>query len=549
MRKFKKYILLTLIPLFIAFFSFKADDRYFEIAKNLDIFATLFKELNSLYVDEINPTRAMGVGIKAMLKELDPYTNYYAEDAIEDYRTLTTGKYNGIGATTAYDGKKHTIVMIYQYSPADKAGLKIGDELLAIDNVTLSGKDDEQLGRLLKGQRGTKVEVSVNRFGQQKPVKIEIERDIVKTSDVPHYGMIDDKTGYIQLKDFSATAAKEIKAAFEEMKGEGMTNLVLDLRSNPGGLLNMAIDICNFFIPKGKLVVETKGKVAEWNKKYGTNNQPLDTEMPIVVLLNSSSASASEIVGGTLQDYDRGVLVGQRSFGKGLVQTTRPLSYNTQLKVTTAKYYIPSGRCIQAIDYSHRNPDGSVGKLPDSLRSTFYTANKRLVLDGGGVDPDVYVKPKELSDFTNQLVSKKLIFDYATKYYYEHQNDEPENLFMPDAATFADFKNFVKSRNFNFESEVSKSLKKLTEESKKDPLLAEIQGNLESLQTKVSAANDKKFDQYEEEIRQQLALEILSRYHYDKVMKFVSFERDPEVQKALELFANPAEYNKILGKK
>jgi carboxyl-terminal processing protease len=549
MRKFKKYILLTFIPLFIAFFSFKADDRYFEIAKNLDIFATLFKELNSLYVDEINPTRAMGVGIKAMLKELDPYTNYYAEDAIEDYRTLTTGKYNGIGATTAYDGKKHTIVMIYQYSPADKAGLKIGDELLAIDNVTLSGKDDEQLGRLLKGQRGTKVEVSVNRFGQQKPVKIEIERDIVKTSDVPHYGMIDDKTGYIQLKDFSATAAKEIKAAFEEMKSEGMTNLVLDLRSNPGGLLNMAIDICNFFIPKGKLVVETKGKVAEWNKKYGTNNQPLDTEMPIVVLLNSSSASASEIVGGTLQDYDRGVLVGQRSFGKGLVQTTRPLSYNTQLKVTTAKYYIPSGRCIQAIDYSHRNPDGSVGKLPDSLRSTFYTANKRLVLDGGGVDPDVYVKPKELSDFTNQLVSKKLIFDYATKYYYENQNDEPENLFMPDAATFADFKNFVKSRNFNFESEVSKSLKKLTEEFKKDPLLAEIQGNLESLQTKVSAANDKKFDQYEEEIRQQLALEILSRYHYDKVMKFVSFERDPEVQKALELFANPAEYNKILGKK
>ncbi|SOE22449.1 C-terminal processing peptidase-3. Serine peptidase. MEROPS family S41A [Spirosomataceae bacterium TFI 002] len=549
MKKFRKYLLLALLPAVIGIFSFTVDDRYFEIAKNLDIFATMFKELNSLYVDEINPTKAMRVGIQAMLKELDPYTNFYPEDDIEDYRTLTTGKYNGIGATTAFDGKKHTIVMIYQYSPADKAGLKIGDELVSVDKVTLAGKDDDQLGRLLKGQRGTKVDLEVNRYGEKKPISLSIERDIVKTSDVPHYGMIDEKTGYIQLKDFSATAAKEIKAAFEEMKGQGMQSLVLDLRSNPGGLLNMAIDISNFFIPKGKLVVETKGKVGEWNKKYGTQNQPLDTEMPVVVLINGSSASASEIVSGTLQDYDRGVLIGQRSFGKGLVQTTRPLSYNTQLKVTTAKYYIPSGRCIQAIDYSHRNPDGSVGKLPDSLRSTFYTSNKRLVLDGGGVDPDIYVKPKELSDFTKQLVSSKLIFDYATKYYFEHIKDEPGNLFMPSEAILADFKTFIKNKNFEYESEVSKSLKTLETESKKDPLLNELQSSIAQLKAKVGTANEAKFEQYKMEIKEQLALEILSRYHYDKVMKFVSFERDPEVQKALELFKNPAEYKKILAGK
>jgi carboxyl-terminal processing protease len=311
----------------------------------------------------------------------------------------------------------------------------------------------------------------------------------------------------------------------------------------------MAIDISNFFIPKGKLVVETKGKVGEWNKKYGTNNQPLDTEMPLVVLINGSSASASEIVSGTLQDYDRGVLIGQRSFGKGLVQTTRPLSYNTQLKVTTAKYYIPSGRCIQAIDYSNRNPDGSVGKLPDSLRSTFYTSNRRLVLDGGGVDPDIYVKPKEFSDYTKQLISSKLIFDYATKYYFEHMKDEPGNLFMPKDETLADFKAFLKNRNFEFESEVSKSLAKLEKESKKDALLNELQPSIAQLKTKVAIANDSKFEQNREEIKEQLALEILSRYHYDKVMKFVSFERDPEVQKALELFQDPIEYKKILAGK
>lgn len=549
MKKFRKYLLLLSLPAIIGVFSFTVDDRYFEIAKNLDIFASMYKELNSLYVDEINPTKAMRVGIQAMLKELDPYTNFYPEDDIEDYRTLTTGKYNGIGATTSFDGGKHTIVMVYQYSPADKAGLKIGDELLTVDKISLAGKDDDQLGRLLKGQRGTKVQLEVNRFGEKKPISLSIERDIVKTSDVPHYGMIDDKTGYIQLKDFSASAAKEIKAAFEEMKGQGMKSLVLDLRSNPGGLLNMAIDISNFFIPKGKLVVETKGKVGEWNKKYGTENQPLDLEMPIVVLINGASASASEIVSGTLQDYDRGVLIGQRSFGKGLVQTTRPLSYNTQLKVTTAKYYIPSGRCIQAIDYSNRNPDGSVGKLPDSLRATFFTANKRVVLDGGGVDPDIFVKPKELSGYTKQLISSKLIFDYATKYYFENMNEVPGNLFMPNDVILADFKAFIKSKNFEYESEVSKSLKVLEKEAKSDPSLNDIQSSIAQLKTKVGTVNAAKFEQHKNEIKEQLALEILSRYHYDKIMKFVSFERDPEVQKALEIFKNPEEYKRILAGK
>lgn len=549
MNKTKKVGLVAVIIAAIGFFSFKVDDRYFEIAKNLDIFATMFKEVNSLYVDEINPTSAMNVGIKAMLKELDPYTNFYTEDAIEDYRTMTTGKYNGIGASTTYSEGVHTVVMVYEHSPADKAGIKIGDELLKVDGVSVTGKEDDALGRLLKGQRGTSVNLEIKRLNSAKPISLNVERDIVKTPDVPHYGLIDEETGYIQLKDFSSTAGKEIKNAFEEMKSDGMKHLVLDLRSNPGGLLDQAIDISNFFIPKGKLVVETKGKVSEWNKKYGSKNQPLDLEMPVVVLINGSSASASEIVSGTLQDYDRGVLIGQRSFGKGLVQTTRPLSYNTQLKVTTAKYYIPSGRCIQAIDYSHRRPDGSVGKLPDSLRSVFYTVNRRPVYDGGGVDPDIEIATKKTSEFTKQLVGEKLIFDYATKYYFDHEDKVPGEAFVINESIYKDFIGFTASKNFNFESEVIKNLNKIKAELAENPDLKLTAGDLVGFENKLANIYKNYFSTYAEEIKNELELEILSRYHYDKVMKFVSFEKDPEVQEALKLFADPARYSKILSGK
>lgn len=544
----KKKALLFGIPvvLGIVFFSFKKDDRFFEIAKNLEIFATLFKEVNALYVDEINPTRAVNVGITAMLKELDPYTNYYTENDIEDYRTLTTGKYNGIGATTEFDGKKHTVVMVYQYSPADNAGLKVGDRLLSIDNISVLDKDEEQLGRLIKGQRGTSVLVSVERFGSKKPVEFKIERDMVKTSDVPHYGLIDETIGYIQLKDFSASSATEIKNAFTEMKGDGMQKLILDLRGNPGGLLNKAVEICNFFIPKGELVVETRGKVDVWNKKYGTTEQPLDTEIPIVVLINGSSASASEIVSGTLQDYDRAVLVGQRSFGKGLVQTTRPLVYNTQLKVTTAKYYIPSGRCIQAIDYSYRNPDGTATKLPDSLRSVFYTKNKRKVLDGGGVDPDIALEAKNLSSFTQSLLKDKLIFDFATSYYFQNALKVPQNNFVPGEDVIAAFETYVLSQTDRFSDPVQKHYRELKRELVKSTNANFAKDEIAAVEQKLTEITKQNLKKYREEITNELALEILSRYHYDKVMKFVSFERDAEVQTAMNILNNSTQYKSIL---
>ncbi|WP_341227092.1 S41 family peptidase [uncultured Arcticibacterium sp.] len=549
MKKTYRFLTIGLIASTLALVGFKYEDRYFEIAKNLDIFATLFKELNALYVDEINPNKAMRTSITSMLKELDPYTNFYPEDDIEDYRTMATGKYNGIGATVSNVYGEHTVVMIYEGSPADKAGIKIGDVFSEINGVSLAGRDSEQLGRLLKGQTDTQVDLTIKRFGQKKPIDLTVKRAVVKTPNVPHYGLINDEVGYIQLNDFSATAAAEIKTAFEEMKGQGMKSLVLDLRGNPGGLLNMAIDICNFFIPKGKLVVETKGKVGQWNKKYAARFNPLDLEMPIAVLISSGSASASEIVSGTLQDYDRGVVIGQKSFGKGLVQTTRPLSFNTQLKVTTAKYYIPSGRCIQAIDYSHRNEDGSVGKVPDSLKSTFYTKNGRPVYDGGGVDPDIKLEPKELSELTRQLTREGVIFDFATQYYFNNQTNIPGDNFTPSDDLYAAFKEYVKTSGFKYVNDAEEALSDLEALASEEEGYADFKSTLSPLRALLNKKKDLDLVTYQNEIRDELALEILSRYHYDNAMKFVSFEKDQEVQEALKLFKDMPRYKSILAGK
>ncbi|UBM58319.1 S41 family peptidase [Marinilongibacter aquaticus] len=546
MNRVRKYLVGLLLVSCVVLVGFRFDDRYFEIAKNLDIFASLYKELNALYVDELNPSKTMQTGINAMLENLDPYTNFYTEDLIEDYRTLNAGKYNGIGATVNEKLGEHTVVMVYQYSPADEAGIKIGDVITHINGVSVEGRDIDEMSRLLKGQTGTKVDLTVKRFGERKPLKLEVRRDVVQTPNVPHYGLVDAKTGYIQLNDFSATAASEIKSAFDELKGQGMQSLILDLRGNPGGLLNQAIEICNFFLPKGELIVETKGKLDQWNTKYESKREPVDLEIPIAVLINGSSASASEIVSGTLQDYDRAVLIGQRSFGKGLVQTTRRLSFNTQLKVTTAKYYIPSGRCIQAIDYSHRNADGSVGKMPDSLRSTFYTKNRRPVKDGGGVDPDIDLEPKLLSTLTSELIEQGLLFDFATRYFYENQEAVPENGFVPDDKTFASFKAFVEESGFKYEDEATLALDQLDQAAKSDEAYGNLEADLQMLRNRVEAKSAEDWTRYKEEIKNELALEILSRYHYDKVMKFVSFEKDQEVQKALEILKDQNAYQAIL---
>ncbi len=533
----------------LGFLSFKTDDRLFEIARNLDIYATLFKELNMYYVDEINPNRMVKNSIDAMLKQLDPYTNFYAEDEIEDYMTMTTGRYNGIGALIGTRQDKSVVLMIYEGTPAEKSGLLIGDEILKIDGVDIKTRRDADTGKLLKGQNNTAVKLTVKRYWAKDPVEISVIRDVVKMTNVPYYGMLNDEVGYIDLKDFTGTASREVKQAFIELKGKGMKKLVLDVRENPGGLLNMAIDISNIFIPKDAEVVTTKGKVTEWNKTYTALSPPVDTEMPLVVLTNSHSASAAEIVAGVLQDYDRGVLIGQRSFGKGLVQTTRELSFNTKLKITTAKYYIPSGRCIQAIDYSHRNADGSVGKIADSLRTAFKTKNGRVVYDGGGVTPDIAVEPMTLSSVTQILTGKGLLFDYAVKYRHDHPTIKPAREFRLTDAEYADFAKWLGDKEYDYTTQVEKDLNTLEASAKKEKYFDQIQDQFKSLKTKMSHSKDADLMTFKPELKSLLEQEIAGNYYLQKGLKENSFGTDQDLKAALDLFKDMNKYNSILKKK
>ncbi|GAB3890309.1 S41 family peptidase [Spirosoma agri] len=524
----------------------KTDDRFFEIARNLDIYATLFKELNMYYVDEINPNRMVKTSIDGMLKALDPYTNFFAEDEIEDYMTMTTGRYNGIGALIGQRQNKSIVLMIYEGTPAEKSGLQIGDEILKIDGVDIKTRKDADTGKLLKGQTNTAVKLTVQRYGQKAPLDLTVSRDVVKMTNVPYYGMISEDVGYIDLKDFTATASREVRTAFQELKGKGMKKLVLDVRENPGGLLNMAIDICNIFIPKDSEVVTTKGKVTEWNKTYTALNTPLDLEIPIVVLTNSHSASAAEIVSGVIQDYDRGVLIGQRTYGKGLVQTTRELSFNTKLKITTAKYYIPSGRCIQAIDYSHRNADGSVGKIPDSLKTAFKTKAGRVVYDGGGVLPDVVTDAQTPTPIALSLTNKGLIFDYAVKYRQEHPTIKPAREFHLTDAEYQDFVKWSADKEYDYTTQVEKDLGTLEASAKKEKYFDQIQDQLKALKTKVSHSKDADMMTFKTEVRTLLEQEIAGHYYLQKGLKEASFATDPELKAALALFKDMGRYTSIL---
>lgn len=546
-RSFKVLLLTGLTGIGLTFASFTdPGDRFFEIAKNLDIFATLFKELNTYYVDEINPNKTMRASIEAMLKSLDPYTNYFPEDDIEDYMTMTTGKYNGIGALIGTRQGQHLVMMVYEETPAEKAGLKIGDEILKIDGVELKSRPGLDIGKLLKGQTGTSVKLTVKRYGQQSSEELSVGRDVVKMTNVPYYGMVSEEVGYIDLKDFTNTASREVRAAFQDLKGKGMKKLILDLRDNPGGLLNMAVDISNVFIPKDAEVVSTKGKVTEWNKTYTALNPAMDAEMPLVVLTNSRSASAAEIVAGVIQDYDRGVLVGQRSFGKGLVQVTRDLSYNSKLKVTTAKYYIPSGRCIQAIDYSHRNPDGSVGKIADSLKAAFKTKNNRTVYDGGGIAPDVEVEKMVPSAITASLTQKGLLFDYANKYHHDHPTVKPAREFGVSDADYLAFSKWLSDKEYDYTTQVEREFDELEASAKKEKYYDAVQEQLKSLRTKLSHSKETDLQKFKDEIKYQLEQEIVVHYYLQKGVRELSFAKDPEIQTAVKLFADMPRYQTIL---
>ena len=549
MKKSKKTLLGLALAATLGFVSFQNDDRFFEIAKNLDIYTTMFKELNSYYVDEINPNRLIKKSIEATLKNLDPFTNFYAEDDIEDYRTMTTGTYNGIGALVGPRNGKFTVFMVFEGTPAEKAGLRLGDEIIKIDGVDITTRKDSDPGKLLKGQNNTSARLAVRRFGNKDLIELNIARDVVKSTNVPYFGMITDEVGYIDLKDFTGTASREVKNAYNELKAKGMKKLILDVRDNPGGLLNMAIDISNVFIAKDAEIVSTKGKIADWNKTYNALNPALDTEMPIAVLTSSNSASAAEIVSGVIQDYDRGVLIGQRTYGKGLVQTTRDLSYGTKLKITVAKYYIPSGRCIQAIDYSHRNADGSVGKIADSLKTAFKTKNGRTVYDGGGVDPDIVTDVRVPSQVTKALINKYLLFDYAVKYRSEHPSIKPAREFALSDAEYLDFANWTKDKEYDYVTQVEKDLNALEASAKREKYMDAISEQLKALRVKLSHSKDADLITFKREIKELLEQEIVTHYYLQKGAKEASFAADNEMKAALDLFKDMPRYQSILKKK
>lgn len=522
-------------------------ERYFEIAKNLDIFASLFKEVNSLYVDELNPNKTIRTGIDAMLNSLDPYTNFISEDEVEDFRTLNTGQYGGIGALTRQINNRTVVTMVYENYPAYKNGLRIGDEVVKMDGIELSRITVEEANHLMRGQVGTNVKLTIKRMGQPNPIELEFKREKIKISNVPYFGMMSEDTGYIQLTEFTPDAGKEVKNALVKLKEQGAKFLILDLRGNPGGLLLESVNICNLFLPKGKKVVDTKGKVENSNITYETLNAPVDLEIPVTVIINRGSASASEIVAGTLQDYDRAVVLGERSYGKGLVQVGRPLSYNSQVKITTAKYYTPTGRCIQVLDYSHRREDGSVGSIPDSLKKEFRTSRGRKVYDGGGIDPDINVDAQDMAMITQVIFSKGFIFDYATHYAFHHPTlAEAKNFSLSDKE-YQDFVSWMKDKTYTVESPVEIELNELTEEAKQEKVYEDVKPQLDQIRMRLSEARKNELMHNKDQIKQLIEREIVSRYYFEKGSVENSFNHDQEVKAAMQILHNQSEYKKILN--
>jgi carboxyl-terminal processing protease len=540
----KKIWIITIIVAVVGvgFYSFTQDEKNFEVAKNLDIYHTLFRELNMFYVDEVNPNKLVKTSIDEMLQSLDPYTNFISEDQMEDFRFMTTGEYAGIGALISKQNDKIIIAEPYEGFPAQKFGLKAGDILLEVEGKQTSNMDTEDVSNLLKGPAKKPVKIKAQRPGDKKPFEVEVIREKISIAAVPYYGMIDSKTAYIRLSNFTADCSKEVKDAFLELKKNKPESLILDLRSNPGGLLMEAVKIVNMFVPKGEEIVSTRGKVKQWDKTYTATESPLDTVINIAVLTNSNSASASEIVAGAIQDLDRGIVVGTRTFGKGLVQTTRDLSYNTKLKVTTAKYYIPSGRCIQALDYTHRNEDGSVGNVPDSLISEFTTKKGRKVYDGGGVVPDVKIEPDQLSNLSIALITRYLIFDFATQFSNKNESIASPEEFKITDDIYSQFTAFVKENKFEYESESKEILEELVKSAKEEKYFGLAETEFEALKTKLEPNLDKDINQFSEEIKELLEDEIVSRYYYQKGAIRAAINDDKGILKAIETLSSSTAY-------
>lgn len=523
----------------------------FEIAKSLDIYNSLMRELNLNYVDEINPGELNETAIKAMLDGLDPYTVFIPESDIENAKFMTTGEYGGIGALIQYDGEYVRISEPYYGWPAQKNGLIAGDAILEVNGVDCHKKNTQQVSELLKGQPGTEVKLKVKRYGEDKPIEKTLKREKVKIDNIPYYKVFDNGVAYLSLSGFTRDAAKEVKEKFMEMrKDRELKGFILDLRGNGGGLMNEAVDIVNLFIPKGKAVVSMKGKAASSNSLHATNSNPVDLEIPLAVLVDGNSASASEIVAGAIQDYDRGVIIGQRTFGKGLVQNILPLSYNTQLKVTVAHYYIPSGRCIQEIDYSHKKDTTLVQN--DSLGKPFKTMAGRTVYEGHGITPDVKVSRDPYATATAYLYGKNYIFDYANKYYSEHKTIDSADRFKIDDATYNDFVKFVNDRGFTYTTESEKAVEKLKKMAKEEGYLEQIKPQIEKLEKDLAADKANDLQKNRKDIEELLLSEIVARYYYQKGRIISALQNDPDLDRAMEILLNTNgkdEYHTILSGK
>jgi carboxyl-terminal processing protease len=546
---FKKAGIITLIVIaFTAGLVSFNEDRDFKLLKNLDIYYSLFRELNVFYVDDIEPEKLIEISINEMLQSLDPYTVYIPESGIDDFNFATTGKYGGIGSLIRKSGDFAVISEIYKDFPADLAGLKAGDIIREIDSKSIEGLALHKVSDLLKGLPDTEVGVTIKRYGIDEPFTFTLIRKKIHITGVPYYGMLNENIGYIRLSNFTQDCFKDVKNALSDLKKTySLKSLILDLRGNPGGLLIEAVNVSNLFVDKGQEIVSTRGKVKQFDETYRARNLPVDTQTPLVVLVDRGSASASEIVAGALQDIDRAVIVGTRTFGKGLVQTTRPLSYNSRLKVTTAKYYIPSGRCIQALDYSNRNEDGSVGHIPDSLISEYKTKNGRLVYDGGGISPDIEIKKDNYSQLTIELFTGFLFFDFSTRYYLTHDSLLPPGDFELTDDIYLDFIAFVKDQNFNYKTKTEQVLRTLEETAKKEKYYQLSENEFTALSKKLSHNLEQDMNTFSKEIKILLEEFIVDRYYYRSGMIQSSLAYDKQIEKACELLEDKNIYTAILN--
>ena len=550
MKRIKSIVLVIALLLSVGVYAQEKQNN-FEIAKSLDIYNSLLRELNLNYVDEINPGELNETAIKAMLDGLDPYTVFIPESDIENAKFMTTGEYGGIGALIQYDGEYTRISEPYFGWPAQKAGLIAGDVILEVNGVDCKKKNTQQVSEMLKGQPGTELTMKVKRYGEEKPLIKVLKREKVKIDNIPYYTVFDNGIAYLSLSGFTRDAAKEMKEKLVEMKkNHELKGFILDLRGNGGGLMNEAVDIVNLFVPKGKMVVSMRGKAANANSVHPTTNEPVDLEIPLAVLVDGNSASASEIVAGAIQDYDRGVIIGERTFGKGLVQNILPLSYNTQMKVTVAHYYIPSGRCIQEIDYSHKK-DTTQAKA-DTLGKAFTTVGGRTVYEGHGITPDVKVKRDPYATVTAYLYGKSYIFDYANKFYSEHKTIDSADRFQIDEVTYQDFMKFVKDKNFSYTTESEKAIEKLKKVAKDEGYLDKIQPQIDLLEKNFAAEKENDLISNRKDIEELLRSEIVGRYYFQKGRIISSLNDDPDLKRAFEILLNTNgkdEYHSILSGK